>query len=191
MTGSLPRRPRLRNYLFFTFFIVVAVPLTILSIFHAYTYSVTYRQQVSDRLNEAAIGIGDGVDDHIQHHFRALVFIAAQIQREGDFSPPHIEQWLRQAGAAYPGLFTMIAADEHGTIFAQKPLNPEIDKQWGTSPPQLGRSVADREYFKVVTATRAAYVSNAFRGRGFGKAPIVAVAAPVIRPDGRDRKSVV
>lgn len=185
MSRSFLGRKKLRDYLFLIFFVIVTVPLSILSIFHAYSYSATYQHQAAGRIQEAATGIGEGVDDYIQNHHSALIFTAAQISRGEDLSPRGIEQWLMQTGASYKGLFTLIAADESGRVIAQKPLDPEIDQAWGTSPPPLGRSVADRQYFQQVMRTRQPFISDAFRGRGFGKAPIVALSAPVVSRDGR------
>ena len=50
--------------------------------------------------------------------------------------------------------------------------------------PQLGVSVADRDYFKVPRQTRQPYLSNVFRGRNFGRDIILAVSAPILSPQG-------
>ncbi|MDF1506449.1 cache domain-containing protein, partial [Roseisolibacter sp. H3M3-2] len=85
--------------------------------------------------------------------------------------------------ALHPDFRTVIAVDSAGAIVAASP-DVGVD---GT--PTVGRTVADRAYFRApmagVPGASPSFVSDAFRGRGFGSAPIVGVSAAVRDSSGR------
>jgi len=69
----------------------------------------------------------------------------------------------------------MLAADRTSRIVAAHPLTN------ARGEPLLSRaqSIADREYFQQPLATGKSFISDVFRGRGFGQDPIVAMSSPV------------
>lgn len=80
---------------------------------------------------------------------------------------------------SHPGILTMLMADYNGIIQAAAPaevLQKSLDSGFN--------NIADRDYFKVPIETGRPYVSDVFRGRGFGNDYIVAVSHPIIK-DGR------
>ncbi len=80
---------------------------------------------------------------------------------------------------SHPGILTMLMADYEGIMQAAAPsevLQKSLDS--GIN------SIADRDYFKVPIQTGRPYVSDVFKGRGFGDDYIVAVSHPIIK-DGR------
>jgi diguanylate cyclase (GGDEF)-like protein len=90
-----------------------------------------------------------------------------------------LEAWsedLVRLRAGYPALTTALVADHEGNVVT---VAPSDVTQAATS-----RGVADRDYFSVPARTRRPYVSDAFRGRGLGNDPLVAISSPIIR-DGR------
>src|SRR5690606_26429214 len=66
-----------------------------------------------------------------------------------------------------PGFLSMIVADPSGRVVASSPAGA------------VGSDVTDREYFTAVAAGAPWFLSDAFRGRVFGTAPIAAVSARV------------
>lgn len=109
----------------------------------------------------AAMSIDQFVASHV-----AGVALVADSARDGD--APDLES-LR---TRYPAFITVLATDATGMMTAAQP---------STRVPTLGVSVADRDYFRVPAGTGRVYVSDAFRGRGFGSDPLVAVSAPIVR----------
>ncbi|TQV72318.1 diguanylate cyclase [Aliikangiella marina] len=84
--------------------------------------------------------------------------------------------FLNTTQKTYPGFLTMLIADENGGIIAGAPNNfYEVLKD----APENQRSVIDRDYFIEAKATGRSYISQAFKGRGFGNDIIVAISAPV------------
>ena len=86
-----------------------------------------------------------------------------------------IDQTLTNIKDKYPSILTLLMADHEGIIQASAPaelllksLNSGIN------------SVADRSYFSVPKATLQPYVSDVFKGRGFGSDYIVAISHPII-----------
>ena len=73
------------------------------------------------------------------------------------------------------GFLTVLAARADGSIVAAHGQGLARD----SSVSVLHTSIADRPYFRVPMSTGAAFVSDAFLGRGFGADAIVAVSAPL------------
>lgn len=77
---------------------------------------------------------------------------------------------LLRSHQIYDGFITMLIADSNGDLLASSPAHL-IDKSQG---------VSDREYFTFAKEMLHPFISEAFRGRGFGADPIVAISAPII-----------
>ncbi|HAI58588.1 MAG TPA: hypothetical protein DCM32_01750, partial [Xanthomonadaceae bacterium] len=116
-------------------------------------------------LDARAQQLADATTLQLARHRDALVQAAAVLPVAGP------EAAL--AGAAVTGndFVSLIAIDATGRIVAAR--------QPDGAPPSIGRSVADRDYFRETRASGKPTVSAAFRGRGFGSDLIVAVAVPV------------
>lgn len=82
---------------------------------------------------------------------------------------------LARFHASMGGFLTVLAASADGSIVAARGRALAQD----STAPVVHTSVADRPYFYTPMSTGAAFVSDAFRGRGFGADPIVAVSAPL------------
>ncbi len=93
---------------------------------------------------------------------------------------------LKVAHTQAPHFITMLAADASGAVIAAS-----IRGETGGAQLDAGvRSIADREYFSVPLSTGSAYISDVFRGRGFGQDILFAVSAPVISRAG-DRIGII
>ncbi len=71
-------------------------------------------------------------------------------------------------------LLTVLLARADGVVIAAAATRPTLDAR-----AVLGDNVSDREYFRGAVRQGAPYVTDTFRGRGFGSDIIVAVSAPI------------
>jgi PAS domain S-box-containing protein len=71
-------------------------------------------------------------------------------------------------------LLTVLLARADGVVIAAAATRPTLDPR-----AVLGNNVSDRDYFRGAIALGAPYVTDTFRGRGFGSDIIVAVSAPI------------
>ena len=71
-------------------------------------------------------------------------------------------------------LLTVLLARADGVVIAAAATRPTLDAR-----AVLGDNVSDREYFTGAVRQGAPYVTDTFRGRGFGSDIIVAVSAPI------------
>jgi PAS domain S-box-containing protein len=168
----LTRRPGL--LLFLALVLLATLPLVLLSGLQGILYVRDRSHAASGRLAETAEAIAYRIDEHLEMHRQAMAALAAGFALQGEAGAPALDAWLDAQRAAYPGFLTLIATDAQGRIVGASP-SAGADGQ-----PVAGLTVADRDYFLEPRASGQPYVSEAFRGRGFGADPIVAVSAPVL-----------
>jgi two-component system, sensor histidine kinase len=126
-----------------------------------------------ERLAEVAIQAGREVDDYLDHHRSALQTLADQLGHAAVPMDAAVTPWLRAVHDGRTGFLTMIAVDASGSVVAAVPrFVPGLD-------------VSDRDYFTQLAVGRPWFVSGAFRGRGLGDDPIVAIAARIEDERGR------
>ncbi len=175
-----PRRP-LRSYLFYGFVLAATIPLLVISAIHGRSYAQSRQTESANRLREAATAIRHSIDDHLNHHLRAVVALSKAIEFKGSFEPEILNQWLATCHGQYPGFTTMIVARSDGLVVAG---SPAFAADGSAIVPQLG-SIRDRKYFRRPKQDGQPFISNVFRGRGFGQRPIVAISAPLRDGQGR------
>lgn len=175
------KAPQLRNYLLFTFLLIVAIPLALLSGFHAWSFSEREEKEEVVRLEESARGIAGSIEDLLTNQRRGIDAAAAQMTRIGKSDPKLLAEIVQETGKRFDGFVSMIVIDDQGRVIAQT----LVDERGAPVTLPLGRSVADREYFTEVMRTRQPFTSNAFLGRGYSPEPIVAMSAPVFLPGGK------
>lgn len=175
------KAPHLRNYLLFTFLLAVAVPLGLLSAFHAYSFSTREEREEVTRLQESAQGIANSLESLLTYHRRGLDGVASEMTRLGKADPELLTDILQESGKRLDQFVSMIAIDDQGRVIAQTLVE---DRGKPMTLP-LGRSVADREYFKEVVKTKQPFTSSVFMGRSYAPEPIVAMSAPVFLANGK------
>ena len=143
------------------------------------------RTSLSQRVQRLDHGLGlarERLDEHVAdvtRHLERVAVRAGTLSGAGDASA--MGGLLDDTFFVQPGLLTLIIADSHGIIRAGYPSQLPDGRGAGAA----GMSIADRDYFKAVQATGRPYVSDVFRGRGFGNDPIIAVAVPMPLADGQ------
>ena len=90
-------------------------------------------------------------------------------------SPDYSSQRLADLAEAYPSFLTFLLTNKLGLITQSHPqslYNKAAEAQ------QL--DISQRKYFQHPKQTKGPYISSAFRGKGFGNDPIVAISAPLL-----------
>jgi len=135
------------------------------------------REEAGSRIVVAARNRAAALDEYVDDHVRAVSIVAATMPlRDGVVTTDVANEQLALAREMFPSFLTMIVASDAGIVVAANPLETES----GESVLALNQSIADREYFVRAMASRKPFVSEAFRGRGFGSQPIIAVSAPIV-----------
>lgn len=148
------------------------VPGVAFSLFVLLDQGANERNVASQRLATSARTTAASIDQFVGDHLAAVSLVA-------DLAPDDARKWgarLEAMRERYPSFITAIAVGANGDMRAAVPAS--------RLPAGRLPNVADRDYFGVPRQTLQPYVSNAFRGRGLGNDPLVAVSAPVLR-EGR------
>lgn len=122
-------------------------------------------------LRDAGDAATQAIDSFLTYHQNALTAAAAVISlAEG--GPGEAGRILGGIHDAHPAFLTMIVTDARGDIVAASPTHSF------SGEPLLGSgfNVSDRDYFRAAMTTPGVYVSDVFRGRGFGNDIIVAMS---------------
>lgn len=135
----------------------------------AYDYSLR-RGDVAQSLAVSANLAAQQVEEFIGAH-------GAAVALQADAGSDDWDAALARTQRRYPAFITMLATDAGGTIVAAAPARLAEGLRAGRI------DVSDRTYFRRPMQSGLPYVSNAFRGRGFGSDALIAVSAP-IRGDG-------
>lgn len=150
--------------------IAVVVPVLVLTALILWQRSTATREQFGTSLEAVAETTGHDVDSFLQLHLVPVQLLADRRSAVGNLDDD--AAWaddLLRLHRHYSDFTSLVVADGAGTV---RVIQPEL-------PGRGVVSVADRPYFKEPASNGRAYVSNAFRGRYLGKAPLVAVSAPM------------
>lgn len=156
----------LRRQIFGLLVGAVFAPALVLALLQVYfEYRLVERQQ-HDRLRLAVRLTATSIDQFLETHASAIGLAANTASTYG--AAPD----LPGIRSLFPSFLTALTADGAGRITAVEPAY--------RAPGGIGRSVADRDYFRVPRTVHRPYVSNGFVGRGLGSDPLVAVSAPIV-----------
>ena len=139
-------------------------------------------ERMEMRIEEMASAVANSVERFIDKHVSGITAAASSINTSRDFDTASVQEFLLLYHEIYADFLTMLGTDERGNIIA---ASSRLDGEPAPFDQLSGFSVADREYFTVPMANGFPFVSQAFRGRGFGADPIVAISASLRTEDGR------
>lgn len=168
--------PKLSSRIFELSLISITLPSVIITFILSDNTADRFEEQLSNELDIRANHLLQQAQKHSQYHQKAILSLAgvlSQQETSTEFKHNVLEFWSEQ----YSGFLTMIITDQNGTVTHGTPFEniEQLLKQ-----PIEQRDVSDREYFKQTKATHQVYVSEVFKGRGFGADPIIAVSAPIV-----------
>ncbi|ACV27689.1 sensor domain-containing diguanylate cyclase [Kangiella koreensis] len=168
---------KLSSRIFEVSLISIALPSLIVALILSDSSADNAEKQISQLLKIKAENHVDSIESHVQHHRDAidsLALLLVEFQLDETKTRELLEKW----NSTYEGFLTMLIADASGSIIHGSPKTA-FDKI--TQLPASERIVTDRSYFYVAKKTEQNFISTAFKGRGFGHAPIVAISSPLLR----------
>jgi hypothetical protein len=184
LLGHRPAPPgSLRLFLFRRFSMLAALPIAWLGLYVGNNLDARQRAEAAIDLADAANSTAEVVRQHLGAHRLAIMTVARQLELLGASDPVALAHQLEGLRRVYAGFLTLLVADARGEIVATAAGRGSFPATASSS----ALSVADREYFKAAVATKRAFVSNVFLGRGLGQDLIVAISAPVLDAEGRVR----
>jgi len=133
----------------------------------------TRRASAAGELSREIEHLSAQLQSHIELHAAALTVMADVLAHAP--APDTTATLLEVSRRSYPGFITLLFADASGTILHAAPENLLAERRTGGKP----LNVADRLYFTEAMRDPGTYISDGFRGRGFGHDAIVAVAQRV------------
>ncbi len=163
------------------------IPIVALVVLMTERSAYMRHDRMETRIEEMAIAVAHSVERFVDKHVSGMTSAASSINASGDFSAASIQGSLLLYHEIYGDFLTMLGTDAKGDIIA---ASSRLDGVLAPFDQLSGLSVADREYFKVPMTNGFPFVSQAFRGRGFGADPIVAISAS-LREKGGTRVGVV
>ena len=169
--GSTQDRQTIRGLLIHGITLLATVPLLALATIHSQAYSSQSQQAIEDALVGVTREVGGRVDGHLIAHRDAIVALAESLDVDIRVDSERVTRRLEETKRVYEGFLTLLATDEEGTLRAACPRSRLEGVQ------ELP-SIKDREYFRQPFESGEPFISEAFRGRGFGEDPIVAISAP-------------
>jgi signal transduction histidine kinase/CheY-like chemotaxis protein len=118
--------------------------------------------------------IAKELSNYITQHQQVLRLTAKALGE--DTSHDYSKALLSHIKGTYPSVRTALTSDADGEISMAAPysLMALVEKDGLTS-------ISDRPYFYEVKKNRTSFVSSAFRGRGFGNQPILAISEPLLK----------
>lgn len=155
--------------------VAVLVATSMLQVVHR-----AHEDSLRSSLEDAGQVAAHSVSSFLQFH-RQSIEAAASVMAQMNTPAPEASALLAKMHNAHPGFLTMIVTDAAGEIVAASPSHSFT----GALLPNQGISVADREYFIAARNRDSVYVSDVFRGRGFGDDIIVAMSRRMNDPSGQ------
>lgn len=158
-----------RDLLAYRLAVAASAPLAIAAVLTLNRFIDTDFATHQQALTRLSATQAEAVANHLQQHRLAIAAHAAAV------TPDDRERYARSLAvliASYPSFLTLLITDADGRILETAPsgLSSNIN------------TVADRPYFLVPRRTLQPFISEVFRGRGFGTDPIIAISAPILGP---------
>lgn len=178
------RRVSLFRQVFSLVVTLIALPAIVMALMIVDRSIDVVGTEIDRRLVQRAQDYALLAESYLERHETAVMLFAQETSLTAarvDPGPDMAFQRLDRLQGAYPGFLTMLLADAEGTIVHGAPANFH---QRLTELPLAQRSVHDRPYFQVPMNEGRSFLSEGFRGRGFGNDPIVAISAPLTDADG-------
>ncbi len=146
------------------------------------------REQLTDAEDQAKISLRHKaetlrllLDNYVDTHLDVLRLEAGQTRPYETWDEAQMSEQLRGLWHNYPGFISLLIADHEGVIAAAA-FADDIGEDIAFA--KSSQSVADRSYFTEAKRSGLPFVSNVFRGRGFGNDIISAISVPLTDRNG-------
>lgn len=167
---------KLSSRIFEVSLISIALPSLIVTLILSDSSADNAEKQVAQLLQIRVENHVDSIAERIEN-YRDAIDSLALVLAENKLSESKTQNLLNQWNQAYDGFDTMLIADSDGNILHGSP-NSAFEKI--SQIPADERIVTDRSYYYVPKSTKQGYISEAFKDRWFGNAPIIAISSPLI-----------
>jgi len=172
MRGTAFSRQKISVLLTNRLFFVVTITVIIISTVWLKTIQSEKFNDYQQQMEMKAGFVVSNLEIYITSHQNAL--IVGALNNTGISASSESQDTLQDLKETYSSILTLLATDENGNIVA---IAPQSRIENAVSSGEL--SVADRSYFYEVKENKQPYISEVFRGRGFGTDPIIALSVPL------------
>lgn len=168
--------PKLSKRIFELCLISIAIPSLVVMLVLSDNSADKLERQLLEELDIRADHLRERAENYQLFHRKAVESLADTLKekRNGESEDELMSRWVER----YPGFITMILTDHQGVVTNGVPSQSFAKL---LQRPPSDRKVHDRDYFKVARDSGQSFVSDVFRGRGFGNDPIIAVSAPIFK----------
>ncbi|GIU29392.1 diguanylate cyclase [Shewanella schlegeliana] len=171
-----PRRT-FNAQLTYTFTLVITVALLLAALLFNNQFIERQQALLYQNIENSADHLGLSTQAYLNSHTQAIKNAAAWLSLN-QYAEVEEQILLSQLHTHYPGFITMLLADKQGTVISASPASLLSSLE---SQPEF--DIRDRSYFVEAFINQRHFTSPVFLGKGFGQDPIVAISAPIYRPD--------
>jgi diguanylate cyclase (GGDEF)-like protein len=168
-----PVADSLRGRVFYLSFLCIIVSSLSFSLLYTVRSAQQVEQQIVTDIGSKANSLREVTDDFVNDYKVAVKNLRDSMLAVSDYEQRL--ELLRLTQQNFPGFVSMLLANAEGRILHGVPASHfrVLTENPGTPP-----DINDRPYFYEPKANGLGYVSSAFRGRGFGTQPILAISEP-------------
>ncbi|CAB0151873.1 Diguanylate cyclase VdcA [Pseudidiomarina piscicola] len=163
---------------YLSFLSIIVASLSVSFLYTTRSARQVEAQIVSD-LSSKANSLREVTDDFLNDYVVAVRNLRDNLQAVASYDEQ--VEIMDRTQHNYPSFVSMLRANAEGKILHGAPNHTmsELLKQNTTVP-----DIDDRDYFQQPKETQQGFVSSAFRGRGFGTQPIIAISQPLLTENG-------
>lgn len=179
---SINERPSFRMMLFYRFVLLVSLPVVALSLTNGKLFTSKHQTESEKQLQHIAKSLQYDLDEYLNTHRKAIETLSDTVEATHDFNSVTLQTTVDRWHKRYDGFVTMIVTDERGNVIA----GSSFPKEQGVSTFVITRqNISDREYFRQAMQNDGMFISDIFRGRGYGARPIIVISKALHDKAGR------
>ena len=163
--------PTMASRIFYLTNLSIILPALLVALIFSSRATSDYQMTMRDDLFKSANQVSVLIDNYMDTHLKVVKNLAKTLPLSEDANAV-----LSQTQSSFSGFITMLVASKEGRVITGTP-KPFYDNF--ASLPSEKQTVKDRPYFIHPKKTGEAFVSDVFKGRGFGNDIIVAISSPI------------
>ncbi|WP_198678780.1 sensor domain-containing diguanylate cyclase [Pseudidiomarina insulisalsae] len=170
-----PVSDSLRGRVFYLSFLCIIISSLSFSLLYTVRSAQQVEQQIVSDIGAKANSLRQVSEDFVNNYVVAVHNLRDSMLVVQDFDQKIKLMEVTQQN--HPGFISMLLANDEGQIVHGVPAAQFAVLQ---NNPAVNRDISDRPYYFTPKANGLGYVSSAFRGRGFGTQPIIAISEPLM-----------
>lgn len=171
-----PVSDTLRGRIFYLSFLCIIISSLCFAILFTVRSTQQAEQQIVSDIRSKANSLRQVTEDFVDGYVVAVRNLRDGMERVSDYEEKLM--LMNHTQQNFPGFVTMLWSDAQGVILHGEPVD-SFSAVFNN--PQRSPSISDRSYFTAPKLTGQGFVSSAFRGRGVGEQPIIAISEPYTR----------